>query len=187
MIQKITRNFYNERWVKIQFDDAISKNENFIISNYGRVINCKNKNHFLTKESFTNGYRSLALKKTTGSQTGRYVHKLVAQEFLENTNNGVFVIHLNYDKSNNHVENLKWATKREKEIHQHKNPEYQKIMRERVHPFNSKLTATKVMRLKKRINNPKRGSSLKKIAKEFGISGTQLHRIKKGINWANVQ
>ncbi|MCD8431018.1 HNH endonuclease [Tenacibaculum finnmarkense] len=187
MKQEVTRNFYNEKWAEIQFDNAISKNEKFIISTYGRVINCKNK-PFLVKESFTNGYRSLAVKKENGNQTGRYVHKLVAQTFLDNIN-GVFVIHLNYDKSENHISNLKWATKREKEIHQHKNPEYIAIMRGFVKhkPINAKLTATKVMRLKKRIFNPKRKSTIKRLAKEFGISEMQVYRIKNGVNWGYIR
>ncbi|WP_233898333.1 helix-turn-helix domain-containing protein [Tenacibaculum piscium] len=182
MKQDVTRNYYNEKWAEIQFDDAISKSEKFIISTYGRVINCKNE-PFLVKESFTNGYRSLAVKKENGNQTGRYVHKLVAQTFLDNTN-GVFVIHLNYDKSENHISNLKWATKREKEIHQHKNPEYREIMQ---NISNAKLTETEVIHLKKRINNPNRNSTFKRIAKEFGISEMQLYRIKVGVNWASVK
>nr|WP_262906448.1 HNH endonuclease [Tenacibaculum dicentrarchi] len=181
----ITRNFYNEKWKYIKFDENISDNELFKISNYGRIINCTNSEEFIVKEYFINGYQNLPLKqKKNGKRTSRYVHKLVAEHFLENKNNGVCVIHLNYDKTDNHISNLRWATKREKEIHQFSNPKYVNFVRET--PYNSKLTETKVMRLKKRIFSKKRNSSFKKIAKEFGISEMQLHRIKKGENWAYV-
>lgn len=47
-----------------------------------------------------------------------------------------------------------------------------------------KLTETKVMRIKKKINQ---GIKLSRLAKQFKISATQLLRIKRGINWGNVK
>lgn len=177
------RNYWNERWVKIAFDDGIAENENFKISNYGRIINCKGEEEFLVKKSFINGYQNLPLKqKQNKKSTSRYVHKLVAEHFLEQ-NDGIYVIHLNYDKTDNRVENLKWATKREKEIHQFSNPEYKNKPRKRTY---SKLTETKVKLIKRKINDPNRRTRLKMIAKQFGISEMQLYRIKSGENWSSV-
>lgn len=177
------RSYYNEKWKLIEFDEKISENEKFKISNLGRILNCKGEAEYLVTQSFINGYQNLPLRqKINGKSTSRYVHKLVAQHFLEQ-NDGIFVIHLNYDKTDNKVENLKWATKREKEIHQFSNPEY--INRPRK-ITNSKLTETKVKYLKRRINDPNRRTRLKMIAKQFGISEMQLHRIKSGENWGYV-
>lgn len=177
------RNYYNEEWKTIQFDEKIADNEKFKISNYGRIINCKGEEEFLVKESFINGYQNLPLRqKRNGKSTSRYVHKLVAEHFLEQ-NDGQFVIHLDYDKKNNRVENLKWATKREKEQHQFSNPKF-KNRKRRV--TNSKLTETKVMLLKRKLNDPNRRTRLKIIAKQFGVSTMQLHRIKTGENWGSV-
>lgn len=177
------RNYWNEKWKWIEFDDNIADNEKFKISNYGRIINCKGDKEFLAKETFINGYRNLHVKqKHNGKSTSRYVHKMVAQHFLEQ-NDGVFVIHLDYDKTNNRVENLKWATKREKEVHQFSNPEYKNKPRKRTY---SKLTETKVKLIKRKINDPNRRTRLKMIAKQFGISEMQLYRIKTGENWGSV-
>ena len=177
------RNYYNEEWKPLRLDDKIADNFNFKISNYGRIINCKGEKDFLVTECFINGYQNLPLKqKRNGKSTSRYVHKLVAEHFLEQ-NEGIFVIHLDYNKKNNRVENLKWATKREKEIHQFSNPEYKKRPR-RV--TNSKLTETKVMLLKRKLNDPNRRTRLKIIAKQFGVTTMQLHRIKTGENWGSV-
>jgi hypothetical protein len=177
------RNYWNEQWKDIKFDDAIAENEKFKISNYGRVINCKGKKEFLVKESFINGYRNLPVKqKRNGKSTSRYVHKLVAQHFLEQ-NDGVYVIHLNYNKTDNKVSNLKWATKREKEVHQFSNPGYKNTPRKRTY---SKLTEAKVMLIKRKINDPNRRTRLKLIARQFGISEMQLYRIKTGENWGSV-
>jgi hypothetical protein len=178
------RNNWNEKWKQVRFDAKISENENFKISNYGRIINCKTDKEFLVKAYYINGYQNLPLRqKRNGKLTSRYVHKLVAEHFLEK-NDGICVIHLNYDKTDNRVENLKWATKREKEIHQFSNPAFKTIKRKK--PSTAKLTATKVMLLKRKINDPNRRTRLKMIAKQFGISEMQLYRIKTGENWGEV-
>jgi hypothetical protein len=179
------RSRFNEKWKKIEFDENISENEKFEISNYGRIINCKKPEKTLVKEYFINGYQNLPLKqKKNGKSTSRYVHKLVAQHFLEQ-DDGVCVIHLDYEKTNNQVSNLKWATKKEKERHQFSNPEFKNIKRKK--PSNAKLTETRVKLLKRKINDPNRRTRLKMIAKQFGISEMQLYRIKTGENWGSVE
>lgn len=178
------RNYWNEKWKVIEFDDKISDAEKFKISNYGRIINCKEEKESLVKEHFINGYQTIPLKQqVNGKSTSRYVHKLVAEHFLDK-NDGEFVIHLDYDKTNNRIANLKWATKREKEVHQFSNPEYKKRIRK--NPYNAKLTETRVKLLKRKINDPNRRTRLKMIAKQFGISEMQLYRIKIGENWGYV-
>jgi len=177
------RNYYNEEWKDIVFDERIAKFEKYKISNYGRILNCKGKDEVLVKESFINGYQTLPLKQEVNKKsTSRYVHKLVAQHFLEQ-GDGVYVIHLDYDKRNNKVENLKWATKKEKEKHQFTNPEYLNRPRKRTY---SKLTEAQVKIIKRKIHDPNRKTRMKMIAKQFGISEMQLYRIKSGENWSSV-
>ena len=178
------RSYRNERWKEIVFDNKISEKEKFKISNYGRIINCKKEQEFLVNEYFINGYQNLPLKqRVNGKNTSRYVHKLVAESFLDRKEDELYVIHLNYDKKDNRVENLKWATKREKEVHQYTNPEYVN----KVHkPRTAKLTETRVKLLKRKLNDPNRKTRLKMIAKQFGVSEMQLHRIKTGENWGYV-
>ena len=180
------RNLWNEEWKKIQFDEKIAEKEKFKISNYGRVINCKNKDkEFLKKESFINGYAALSLKqKENGKTTGRYIHKLMAEHFLEKENDEqVFVLHLNYNKTDNRLENLKWATKREKELHQLKNPVF--IESKKNKKTNYKLTAGKVKIIKRQLRNNR--TRITMIAKRFGVSDMQIHRIKSGENWSHVE
>ena len=177
------RDYWKEEWRDVKFDENISDKEKFQVSNYGRLKNCKTDDITLVKEYYINGYQNLPLKqKKNGKQTSRYVHKLVAEHFQER-GDGVFVIHLDYDKTNNKVENLKWATKREKEIHQFSNPEY--INRPKM-ATNAKLTETKVKLIKRKLNDPNRRTRLKMIAKQFGVTTMQLHRIKTGENWGHV-
>ena len=177
------RSFRNEKWEEIRFDENISEKEKFMISNHGRIINCKGEEEVLVKRYYINGYQNLPIKqKKNGKQTSRYVHKLVAQHFLQQ-GDGVYVIHLDYDKTNNHVDNLKWATKKEKEKHQFSNPKYKDVYRVSY----SKLTEGRVRLIKKKINDPNRKTRMKMIAKQFGISEMQLYRIKSGENWSTVK
>ena len=179
----MTRNYWKEEWKEIEFDDKISEKEKFKISNYGRIINCKTDDDFLVKKTFINGYQNLPLKqKKNGKQTSRYVHKLVAEHFLEK-NNGICVIHLNYDKTDNRIENLKWATKREKELHQFNNPNWKGIVEKRSKNI-GKLNEGKVKIIKRQLKNNR--TRINMIAKRFGVSETQINRIKTGENWSYV-
>lgn len=176
------RNHWNEKWKDVIFDEGISEKEKFKISNYGRVINCKGEEEYLVKESYINGYQNLRLlQKHNGKMTSRYVHKLVAQHFLDQ-GDGIYVIHLDYDKTNNRVDNLKWATKRQKEVHQFTHPQFKNNPRRTY----SKLSEAKVKLIKRKINDPNRRTRLKMIARQFGISEMQLYRIKTGENWGSV-
>jgi hypothetical protein len=49
---------------------------------------------------------------------------------------------------------------------------------------NAKLSETDVIRLKKKLKRSK--NKLYKIAKEFGITHTQLNRIRSGENWGHI-
>ena len=177
------RNSWKEQWKEIVFDDKIAENSKFKISSYGRILNCNGEKEYLVKEQFINGYQNLPLKQRINKKsTSRYVHKLVAEAFLEK-GNGIYVIHLNYDKKDNRVENLKWATKKEKEDHQFSNPEYKDASRRRTY---SKLSEGKVRLIKRKIHDPNRRTRMKMIARQFGISEMQLYRIKSGENWSSV-
>ena len=50
------RDRWNEEWKNIKFDEKISENENFLISNYGRVINNSKAKKEIRKKSFINNW-----------------------------------------------------------------------------------------------------------------------------------
>ncbi|HQV00315.1 MAG: hypothetical protein JNK61_04065 [Bacteroidia bacterium] len=118
------------------------------------------------------------------------IHKLVGQNFCRKPNsNYQFVIHLDYNKLNNKYDNLKWATQAEVTQHSATNPLVLKAIKarrgKRIEGANNyKLTESKVMIIKKRIAE---GKPLRTIAKQFKVSETQILRIKRKINWANVK
>lgn len=177
--------YTDEQWKDIVFDDTIQESEKFKISNYGRVLNCKWDMPFVVSQKLLNGYNTLTIRKKDGKTTVRYIHKLVAKAFVEKERDDQKkVIHLDYKKLNNKSFNLKWVDEKECIAHLKNNPEFKKSVSKRTQT-NTKLTEGAVKQIKRLI---KRGNTpLCRIASMFGISHTQINRIKKGENWAHVK
>ncbi len=180
------RNFNDELWKEISLDERFSKLEQFFVSNYGRIIRKSKTDEVLLPDRYINGYQVFYVKLENHKSKRRalYVHKIMAQTFLEQQEDHRFVIHLNYDKKDNKLSNLQWATKREKEVHQFKNPLYE--TKEKFIPPHAKLNEGRVRIIKRKLFDPNRKTRLKMIAKQFGITTMQLHRIKTGENWGHV-
>lgn len=183
--------FWNEEWKDIQFEEGALRKK-YAISNYGRVISYTDelKEGSLIKGGRLRGYATLPVRPFGKSKT-YYIHKLVAQYFIAHIKvDAKFVIHIDYNKNNNFVDNLRWSTKEEVFAHQQHNPlvlEAREKQKGRKTVQGHKLTSTEVMRLKRKIFDPNRKSRLKIIAKQFGISEMQLYRIKSGENWGHVK
>jgi hypothetical protein len=117
------------------------------------------------------------------------VHRLVAEYFLPPPlPSKTIVAHLDHNKLNNRVTNLVWMTPEENYAHQRSSPlviadKKQRQHRQQTNPNRAKLTVTKVMLLKKLINE---GKPTKQLVRLFKVTATQIIRIKKGENWSNV-
>jgi hypothetical protein len=174
-------NNFGEIWRLIEIS-GMAPNEVYEISNFGRIKSFKvdKENGIIIKGSCLKGYKILNIKLENNKRTTKYIHKLVAENFIPKDNElQQYVIHVDFDKNNNHTENLKWVTKETMFAHQKINPNYKRGA------INySKLTETDVIRLKKKLARGK--NKLYKLAKEFGITHTQLNRIRKGENWGHV-
>jgi hypothetical protein len=70
------------------------------------------KEHFITPTDNGNGYKIVGLR-SNNKRCNKYVHRLVADHFLEKPLGKNFVNHIDYDKSNNSVSNLEWCTQQE--------------------------------------------------------------------------
>jgi len=185
------KSFWNEKWKVLKFEEGALRKK-YAISNYGRIVSFTDKpeNGTIVRGGILRGYKTLPVRPFGKSKTF-YVHKLVAEYFLPKENDDQkYVIHLDYNKENNYIENLKWADKDKMFAHQQKNPvvlEAREKQKGRKTVQGHKLNATQVMRLKKKIMDPNRKTRLKLIAKQFGISEMQLYRIKSGENWGHIR
>lgn len=175
---------WNEKWTKIEMP-GIENPPRYEVSNFGRLKSFQSdpEGSFI-KGSVIQGYKSLNVKLPKSISFNRYFHKLIAEAFINKpSDDHRFVIHLDFDKQNNRYDNLRWVTKDEMVEHNRTNPAVlNKAVPKRT--SNYKLTETKVKMIKKMLKSEK--NRLKMIAKQFGITPTQLGRIKNGENWAHV-
>ena len=178
------RGYRNEIWKDLVFDFNLHEKEKWKISNYGRVQKLKDGVFVVANQYLTNGYRSINPLREDKRRITRYVHKLTAQHFLIPKEGQDKVIHLDYDKNNNRIENLRWATQAETYDHQTRNPVFIEAVKNKRVEY--KLDEAKVKIIKRKLNSTKSKTRLKVIARQFGVSDMQIHRIKTGENWGHV-
>ncbi len=185
------QNFSNEVWKSVQFE-GLKKGEQYEVSNYGRIRHFK-KDQKIWKVHPTaksNGYEYFTWFKSEKGwkhKISKPIHRLVAESFCaRQSDNQKFVIHIDYNKGNNFFKNLKWVTQEEVSKHTQGSPLTKlAIERNRGNATNAKLTEADVIRLKKKLKRGK--NKLYKLAREFGITHTQLNRIRSGENWGHVK
>ena len=85
--------------------------ENYAISNLGRIKNLKT-NHIIIPDKEEKGYCRLSIK-INGKKKHFAVHRLVAIAFIPNPNNLPQVDHIDNNKTNNRVDNLRWCSNKE--------------------------------------------------------------------------
>lgn len=69
-------------------------------------------NKILNQHIGVNGYKTVALRKNSKDIKPKiyYVHRLLALAFIENKNNYLVVDHINGDKLNDNLSNLRWSS-----------------------------------------------------------------------------
>jgi len=177
--------YRNEEWKPFLFNDCDHSIEKIWVSNFGRVKRRKphQKEFKLSNFVHANRFKMFFFSKSGGGAGSFYLHRAVAMLFKEQPEGKGFVIHLDHDPDNNHVDNLKWVDRKELAKHQMTNP--RRIAGMRNHK-NYKLNEEKVKLIKRKIFDPKRKTKMKLIAKQFGISTMQVYRIRSGENWGHV-
>ena len=160
------------------------------VSNYGNVKSldhyCVNRlgtgkqtGRVLKQQKSNKGYLRVTLsynKKrfTTG------VHRLVALEFIPNTENKPQVNHVNGIKHDNRAENLEWCTNSENQIHAVKSKLIKYNLAEKHH--NSKLSNKEVLNVRALF---KIGFTNKELANDYGISQSAMSNILRNKTYIN--
>jgi len=168
----------NEIWLTVA-----EKNGRYSVSNYGNVrsnwsdIPQRNLPHrkriekqkMLSSWVHTNGYKRVAL----GRGHVYYVHRLVALHFLPNPEGLPQIDHIDGNRQNNRVENLRWVSARQNVL----------LGGER-----HKWETQKIANAKRRIHEARKqeyrslldeGHSLRQIAKLFGTSHSAISNALK--------
>jgi hypothetical protein len=118
-----------EIWKDIKGFEGLYK-----VSNLGRVLSLK-KNVIMKENISNSGYVFYGLYKD-GIVKSRFVHRLVAQTFIDNLENKIQVNHMDLNRKNNSIENLEWVTISENQKHSYKNSNRKSYMKGRAGKLN---------------------------------------------------
>lgn len=94
--------------------------DNYEVSNFGRVRNTKTSR--VLKPSVSSvGYHNVNLFRD-GKIHYHTVHRLVAESFIPNPKHKAFVDHVDHNRLNNNVTNLRWVTRQQNNWNRSKKP-----------------------------------------------------------------
>jgi len=155
-----------ERWEPIKDFET-----RYLISDTGKVMSLVT-NQLISKNRKTkDGYMKVTLRKDGKAHDFR-IHRLVALHFIENPHNKETVNHKDGDKTNNHVDNLEWATREEQVQHSY-DLGLKKAHRGHTNK-NAKLTEEQVKDIRRSYQKHSKGpNSSVQLAKKYGVS----HRV----------
>ena len=89
----------------VEFVPLLNHDDYEILTVYPFTIR-RRDNHYVVKESIqSNGYVYVCLNKKQYSK-----HRLIAIQFIPNPNNYDEIDHINHDRSDNHLSNLRWVS-----------------------------------------------------------------------------
>jgi hypothetical protein len=154
----------------------ISGYPDYKIDSFGNVFSYKyNKVKQMIPQKATAGYHYVTLCKN-GTRRNRFIHRLVAQEYIPNPLNKEEVNHINGNKLDNRIENLEWVTPSENIKHAITIGAIVRSDKSKIALRNRSIKTTK---------DEITGNvydSLKNACIDLGINySTQLHRMSKGI------
>lgn len=102
-------NGYEEYYEVDQFGRVYSVDRVVSVKDNGRMYDKPLKGKQIKQSVHTKGYKIVSLTKDGKTKTV-FVHRIVAEAFIPNTENLPMVNHKDEDKTNNFVENLEWCS-----------------------------------------------------------------------------
>jgi hypothetical protein len=176
----------NEEWRYVA-----NTNNRYLVSNMGRLLTTGYKNSkrcsIMKPAKDANGYyRTMML--LNGKLKTVKLHRVVAEAWIENPLNKLQVNHINFERDDNRVSNLEWATPSENALHSYNNGRIKKpictnfVKGSKV--GTAKLNEEQVKEIRQKFKP--RIYTREMLAKEYGVSH---HTIKDVIlrRWKHVK
>ncbi len=184
------RKFTGESWKPLIFSGWKQLRYRYAVSSLGRLASYKKDvlaDGKLLSGSLTTGYRTLNLHRPDDKGT-LYIHREMAKLFLKRpAARHKYVIHLNHNKLDNNIRNLRWATLEQMIRHQQRSPAkiaYKEKQANRTEGL--KLTAVQVKKIKSILKNKNRNITIRQLADNYRVSEMTMYRIKSGENWGRI-
>lgn len=145
---------------------------NYIVYSDGRVWG-KYRNRFMKPSVGARGYL-----RTVINGKSKTIHRLIAETFIPNPENLHSVDHINNNKTDNRVENLRWCTTQEN---------LRWAWEDELVPIGKdhgrcKLKESEVIEIYENSNR----LSQKDLAEQFGVSRVNISTIQSGKTWAHI-
>lgn len=149
--------------------------------------------YFITEDGdiFRNGVKKKSAKSKNayfcaqlwknGKYKMYYIHRLVAELYLENPSNLPQVNHKDGNKSNNNVENLEWVSAKDNSLHAHS---MGLINNKGVKNPNSKLTQEDIIYIRSVYKPYDKDFGCKSLAKKYNVNKSHIIRIIKKEKWS---
>jgi hypothetical protein len=116
-----------------------------------------------------NGYLTVYLYNERGKKT-HYIHRLVAEAFLENSSNKEQVNHKDFNKQNNQVDNLEWVTRSQNRLHWKKSLKYEEDYENKMINITHKVVKRIKENKKDILDKRFEGKGIEQIASELCLS-----------------
>lgn len=168
----------NERWIRL---DKVGY-PLYFVSSCGRI----RRGTYVKKPRLNDrGYHDINLYRP-GSYHTKTIHRLVLMAFTDDYSTNLTVNHIDYNRNNNHLENLEWATMVEQMAHRDKVPGRKEASSARVsgsrNPM-AKLSEDIVRAIRSKANEH---LSNRELGDKFGISDERARVIRKRECWKHI-
>lgn len=166
--------------------DVVGYEGLYTCDEYGNVFSCatntnSNKHKKLMKQNIRNGYYYITLTDIDGKRSKKYVHRIIAQAFIDNPNDKKEVNHIDCNKLNNNIMNLEWSTRKENLQHSYDNG----LKREHEKHGMAKLTKNEVLQIRKLYKSKE--YSYSQLSKMYNVSMSCISMIVTNRNWRNLK
>lgn len=158
---------------------VVGLEDRYEVSNLGHVRNAKTGRIRKLNKGETTGYYQLSLWNGE-RHVNSMLHRVLAEAFISNPENKPQVNHIDYDRTNNQLSNLEWATASENIAHGYNFRGPSKVRGE-LHG-RSKLTEREVLEIREKLKE----NTQVYIAQEYEVSFQLVSRIALRKNWTHI-